>query len=111
MQSFYPCTKKLRELHSNINQNQNQNLSSLPPAFSIIKLAAQSPPKSNTFEQLSALLQGLEQDQNKDEYFNLNTQDTQTMVNQLNVQCTLSKKQLNQLHANGYDKLKVCLVR
>lgn len=103
MQSFYPCTQKLKETSVNVH--------SLSSAAAIIKLAqSKSHSQRNPFQQLSATISELKQDENQEDYFNFNVQEVQTMINQLNVQCTLSKKQLNQLDQNGYYKLKVCIV-
>lgn len=42
-------------------------------------------------------------------YFDIDTEQFQQIVNRLNIQTRLSKKQLNEQEKNGYKKLKVFL--
>ena len=103
--SFYPCTQQVHKVQRQLNAK--------PPSKSplsaslIIQIAIKDNTTSNPFEQLYQLRSALKEKECSDAYFNVNTEDVQSMINQLNVQCTLSKKQLNQLKPSGYHKLKV----
>ena len=107
--SFYPCTQRVRQIRQapsafiSVESHKNKQL-----AKRIIRIATNHQPTLNPFQRLSQIYQYQKKQNSNKDYFDLDANDLQFMVNQLNVQCTLSKKQLDQREVNGYMKSKVC---